>query len=403
MSKRLPAFLIGLLAGLAVAAALVAFVDPINDLLPDHGESRTDEARRIIQDSYFRETDDEELQDASIDGMVRKISKENDDKFSHYFNAEAYQEFQEANSGRFSGIGLSVSEGKRGLEVVDVFPGSPAQDADIAPGDVIVAVEGDSLRGVSADEASARIKGEPGTEVEITVVDGETDKKRTIDVERAEVTVPAVQSKMLRAPGDDGGDGAKIGYVHLSTFSRGAHAELRKKIEDLQKRGAEGLIFDLRGNGGGLLEEAVLVTSIFQDEGPVVTIEGRERDKKTFQATGDAIEDLGPVAVLVDGNTASASEITSAALQENDLATIIGSTTYGKGVFQEVIELDGGGALDITVGEYLTADGSSILGVGVIPDEKVADKDLADGDDTVLDAGLKNVGSRIGSDGGDGG
>ena len=212
-----------------------------------------------------------------------------------------------------------------------------------------------------------------------------------------------MQSKMLRAPGDDGGDGAKIGYVHLSTFSRGAHAELRKKIEDLQKRGAEGLIFDLRGNGGGLLEEAVLVTSIFQDEGPVVTIEGRERDKKTFQATGDAIEDLGPVAVLVDGNTASASEITSAALQENDLATIIGSTTYGKGVFQEVIELDGGGALDITVGEYLTADGSSILGVGVIPDEKVADKDLADGDDTVLDAGLENVGSRIGSDGGDGG
>ena len=388
MNHPRPAFLIGLLAGLVVAFALATFVEPVQDVLIGEDEqSRTDQARQIIQDSYFRETDSDKLEDVSIDAMVRKISKQNDDKFSHYFDPEAFERFQQANSGEFSGVGLSVAGTKRGLEVGEVFEGSPAEKAGIEVGDLIVAVEGESLHGVSAEEASSRIKGPPGTKVELTVLDGETGKKRTLDVERANVKIPAVQSAMKKE------DGEKIGYVHLSTFSSGAHAELRSEIEKLQDRGAEGIVFDLRGNGGGLLEEAVLVTSIFQEEGPVVTIEGRKRDKETFNATGDAL-DTGPVAVLVDGDTASASEITSAALQENDLATVIGTTTYGKGVFQEVIQLDGGGALDITVGEYLTADGTSILGKGVIPDQKVVDEDLQDGDD-VLDAGLRDVASEI--------
>jgi carboxyl-terminal processing protease len=182
--------------------------------------------------------------------------------------------------------------------------------------------------------------------------------------------------------------------VALASFSRGAHTEVRDAIEELQDKGAEGIALDLRNNGGGLLDEAVLVTSIFQEDGPVVTIEGRTRDEQTFNAKGDAL-DPGPVVVLVNGGTASASEITSAALKENDLATIIGETTFGKGVFQEVIQLEGGGALDITVGEYLTADGTSILGKGVVPDEKVVDNDLEDRDDTVLDAGLARIESEL--------
>ena len=125
----------------------------------------------------------------------------------------------------------------------------------------------------------------------------------------------------------------------------------------------------------------------------MVTIEGRARDEQTLNATGDSI-DPGPVAVLVDGNTASASEIVTAALKENGLATVIGTRTFGKGVFQEVIPLDAGGALDITVGEYLTADGTSILGKGVVPDQRVVDKDPSDGDD-VLDAGLAEVASQL--------
>ena len=189
-------------------------------------------------------------------------------------------------------------------------------------------------------------------------------------------------------------DGRKVGYVALAGFTRRAHGELREEIERLGDEGAEGLLFDLRGNGGGLVDEAVLVTSIFQDEGPVLTIDGRARDEKTFEVTGDPLTDIGPIAVLVDENTASASEIVTAALQENDLATVVGTRTYGKGVFQEVIPLDAGGALDLTVGEYLTANGTSILGKGVVPDTRVDDKDISDGD-AVLDAGLEQVSSEL--------
>ncbi len=382
------AFLAGLIAGVAVAVALLATIGPLADLLPTTGgESRVEEAREVIEDSYFRPTSTEQLENASIDGMIRAISKRNDDRFSHYFDPAAYERFQASSEGEFSGIGLGVSEVKQGLRVAQVYAGSPAKRAGIEVGDKIVAVNGESIAGVSSTESSNRIKGPPGTSVEITVVDAETGKRRDLEVERANVRIPAVVSRLKRE------GGRKIGYVALLTFSDGAHGELRSAIEKLRRQGAEGLVLDLRGNGGGLLKEAVLVESIFQEEGPIVTIEGRSRPKEVLDATGGALEQQ-PMAVLVDGNTASASEIVTAALKENDLATVVGTTTFGKGVFQEIIPLEAGGALDITVGEYLTADGTSILGKGVKPDEVVRDRDPRDGD-SVLDAGLEQVGAEL--------
>lgn len=387
--SRLGSLLVGLLAGAAVAVALLAFVGPLQDLLPDSGEtSRAAEAQQVIEDSYFRPTDPDDLQNASIDGMVKRISEENDDKFSHYFDPKAYAEFQQATNGRFSGIGVTVTETKRGLRVAQVFDGAPAADVGIEVDDEIVGVEGKPLKGVSADAAASQIKGPPGTSVELTVIDAKTGDKSKVEVERANVDVPVVSGRIERV------DGQKIAYVGLASFTRGAHGELREEIERLEDKGAEGLVFDLRGNGGGLVDEAVLVQSIFQEEGPVVTIEGRTRDKRTYDVTGDVLPDIGPMAVLVDGNTASASEIVTAALKENDIATVVGTRTYGKGVFQEVIPLDAGGALDITVGEYLTSDGTSILGKGVTPDVRVKDEDLSNGD-AVLDAGLDEVDSEV--------
>lgn len=387
--NRIRPFVLGVVAGVVVAVALLAYVGPLQDLLPDQREqTRQQEAQQIIEDSYFRPTDTEELQNASVNGMVKEISKANDDKFSHYFDPAEYKRFQASSSGEFSGIGVTVTEAKKGLRVAQVFDDTPAEKAKIGPGDLIVAVGGKSLAGVSADAAATKIKGPAGTTVELTVVDGKTGKRRDVEVERANVKVPAVSGRIEKV------DGKKIAYVALAGFTRGAHGELRSEIERLDRKGAEGLVFDLRGNGGGLVDEAVLVQSIFQDEGPVLTIEGRARDKRTFEVTGDALGGIGPIAVLVDGNTASASEIVTAALKENDLATVIGTRTYGKGVFQEVIPLDAGGALDLTVGEYLTSDGTSILGKGVVPDERVKDKDPSDGD-AVLDAGLDEVASQL--------
>ena len=181
--------------------------------------------------------------------------------------------------------------------------------------------------------------------------------------------------------------------MRFSTFSEGAHGELREEIERLERRGAQGLVLDLRENGGGLLDEAVLTTSIFLEDGNVVSTRSRTQGERDYPTAGDAIDPI-PTAVLVGRDTASAAEILAAALQQNDLGEIVGTRTYGKGTFQEVIDLDAGGALDLTIGEYLTADGSSILGKGVKPDVRVAEPAGGD-DDVALDRALEIVGEQL--------
>ena len=385
-------FLRGLLAGTIVAILAVALIPPLREAIIEQGSSaRTDEALGVIEDSYFRATDATELEDASVEGMVRRLRRENDDRFSHYFDPETYRLFQSSTNGQFSGVGMTVTEVKQGLRVARVFEGTPAEEAGLEAGDLITAVEGKTIAGVSSEASTAKIKGPPGTEVEITVKDPKSGRTEDLTLERAEVRIPAVTGRLLSR------DGTKIGYVSLATFSRGAHGELRAEIEDLTDQGAEGLVFDLRGNGGGLVDEAVLVTSIFLEQGPVLITEGRSRPRQTLEAQGDALPPR-PLVVLTNRDTASASEIVTAALQQNDLATVVGTRTFGKGTFQEVIELDDGGALDLTVGEYLTADGSSILGTGVKPDIRVKQVvDLTSGGDRALRRGARVVAGEINS------
>ncbi len=375
--------------------AVLALIGPVRDaLLPGEEGGVTAQARGLIEDSYFRASSADELDNGSISGMVSAIRKKSGDKFSHYFDPKAFERFNQVTSGQFYGIGLAVSEIKQGLRVSQVYEDTPAERAGIEEGDLIIGVEGKSLAGVSATESSSRIKGPPGTKVEITVEDAKTGKRRDIEVERAAVKIPAVVGRMITKNGE------KIGYVRLATFSNGVHGEVRAEIERLQKKGAEGIVFDLRGNGGGLLNEAVLVGSIWVEDGPIVSTEGRSRPKQVYEAVGDALDPVPPTVVLTNRDTASASEIVTAALQENDLAKVVGTRTYGKGTFQEVIDLENGGALDLTVGEYLTADGSSTLSVGVKPDVRVADDDPSDGD-AQLDKGVSIVAGEIAGEQGD--
>jgi carboxyl-terminal processing protease len=388
LSSR-PGFAGGLLAGVVVTLLALVLVAPLREaVLPETApQSRAEEALELIEEAYFRDADVEKLENASVNGMIRQLRRQYDDRFSHYFDPRTNRRFQASTSGEFSGVGLTVSEVKRGLRVARVFEDTPAERAEIGVGDLIVSVEGESIAGQSSTASAAMIKGPPGTEVELGVVDAESGKKREITVERANVRVPAVDGEIRRR------DGEKIAYVQLASFTRGAHGELRELIERLRRRGAEGLVLDLRGNGGGLLQEAILVTSLFQESGPVVITEGRTRPRETYEATGGALEPQ-PMAVLVNGDTASASEIVAAALQQNDLARVYGEKTFGKGTFQEIIQLDGGAALDLTVGEYLTADGTSILEQGVRPDVRVPDRDPADGDRT-LSRALRALAAEI--------
>jgi carboxyl-terminal processing protease len=377
-SAFLPGVLIGVLVGLAVATWLSPF---------DQGQDVSEDASEVIEDNYWRAVDPEELRSGSIKGMVDELRKRFDDRFTHYFDPRTYEDFEAATSGKFEGIGLAVTQVKAGLRVAEVYENTPAEEAGIEEEDLIVAVEGKSIAGESAEASTARIKGRPGTEVEITVrTPGEEARK--LSVERAEVRIPAVRGKMRTAPG-----GEKVGYVELANFTEGAHGELRAEVERLTRAGAEGIVLDLRGNGGGLLNEAILTTSVFVEDGVIVSTEGRTQPEQSYEAEGDALPER-PMAVLIDGDTASAAEILAAALEDYGLATVVGTRSFGKGTFQEVIELEEGGALNLTVGEYLTSDGESLAGAGLRPEVRIEDRPRTDADEALARA-LAVVGREL--------
>jgi carboxyl-terminal processing protease len=356
-------FATGLAAGAVLGLALAVLLGLV---IGSDEDSAEEQARKVIEANYFEPVDAADLEGASIRGMVSELRQRYDDRFSHYFSPEQLDEFEAATSGRFSGIGLNVAEVKQGLRVSSVIPETPADRAGLEEGDLIVAVDGRSIAGVPADISTSRIQGPPGSEVELRVEPAGGGEPRELTLERAEVRVPAVQSALRQV------DGKRVAYVHLHTFSSGAHGELRDTIERLYRRGAEGLALDLRGNGGGLLNEAVLTSSLFVEDGTVVSTESRAQGEREYEATGDAL-DPRPTVVLTDRNTASAAEILASALSDYDLATLVGTRTFGKGTFQEVIHLPAGGALDLTVGEYLTADGVSLANKGISPEVRAAD------------------------------
>jgi carboxyl-terminal processing protease len=173
--------------------------------------------------------------------------------------------------------------------------------------------------------------------------------------------------------------------VRLLGFSNGAHAELRREVEELYDQGAEALVLDLRGNGGGLLTEAVLTSSVFVEDGVIVSTEGRTQEKETFEAQGDALDER-PTVVLINGDTASAAEILTAALRDAGLAEVVGERSFGKGTFQQVIPLENGGALDLTIGEYLARNGESVNNVGIRPDLPVRDRPATPQDEALRKA-----------------
>lgn len=339
----------------------------LRDRFVDDSAGLNLEATELIEDNYFRKVGTAELTNASLQGMVRELRRRHRDRFSDYFSPEALAHFNEEISGHFSGIGLTVSQVRQGLRVDSVFPGSPAEKVGIDPGDLIVSVDGDSIAGESSDASTEKIKGPEGSEVTIGVKSGDS-KVRELKVTRAQISLPVVSSKLEEK------GGRKWGYVRLVSFSEGAHAALHEAVEKLQRKGAEGIVLDLRENGGGLLDEAVLTASVFlpKDE-VVVTTDSRTQGHAVYKTVGDNLPAL-PMAVLIDRNTASAAEILTAALADDADAKVVGTRSFGKGVFQQEIGLSNGGALKLTIGEYFTPDGVNLArSHGIHPDVKAAD------------------------------
>jgi carboxyl-terminal processing protease len=383
---RTLAALVAVLATLAAGiylgghpAELPAFV---RDAFVDDSASLNSEAVDLIEDNFYEKVEDSELQDSSLQGMVRSLKS----RFSHYFTPSQNKLFEQATSGEFSGVGMTVVERKRGLLIAGVFKGSPAKRAGIRPGDLITKVDGRAIAGESSDLATARIKGKPGTFVRLTI-DRRGGPVRTLRVKRARIKVPIVSSRLRRE------GGRKLGVVSLASFTSGAHADVASAVRRLLRRGADGFVLDLRGNGGGLLEEAVLISSLFVPNGTIVTTKGRTKPRRVFEATGDTVT-RKPVAILVDHGTASASEITAAALHERTGAPVVGRRTFGKGVYGQVYELSNGGALNLIVGSYFTPTGRDINKKGIEPDVPAKD-DPATKRDEALDRALTTLARRV--------
>jgi carboxyl-terminal processing protease len=359
--------LVVLAAGLWIGGHPAKMPPALRDLFVDDSAGLTAEASELIEDNYYREVPQDSLINSSLQGMVRGLRQRYRDRFSEYFSAEMLARFTEEIEGRFSGIGLSVTGVEEGLRVASVFKSSPAERAGIVAGETIVSVDGRSIAGLDSDAATAMIKGPEGTEVTVGVRGRKGGQTRRERITRAEISIPVVSSELEKLGGE------KLGYVRLAAFSEGAHGFLRRAVRKLERRGAQGLVLDLRGNGGGLLEEAVLSASIFLPEGEtVVSTESRSEGEVVYEAQGDNLPPL-PIVVLIDRGTASAAEILAAALADDAGAKVVGTRSFGKGVFQQEVDLSNGGALKLTVGEYFTPDGENLAGAGISPDVRARD------------------------------
>ncbi len=286
--------------------------DPIADVLVG------DENRRVVlegldavHDKYYREIGRSSLADNALKGAVASL----DDRFSAYFSPKEYAQFNQSINNQFSGVGTAIRAVKDGLRVETVYPDSPAEKAQIMVGDVITEANGRKLAGLSETTATARIKGREGTKVTLRVRRGSRSFVRRLT--RATISIPVVESKIANAGGQ------RVAYIALSTFGPStAHEEVAAAIRKQRGRGAKGIVFDLRGNGGGLVSEAQLIASMFLRGGPIVTTRGRSVETRTLSATGKVLAGDLPTVVLVDGGTASAAEIVAGALQDRKRAMV---------------------------------------------------------------------------------
>jgi carboxyl-terminal processing protease len=309
----------------------------------------------LIKQDYYRPENTQALLNVGLESAVASLN----DPYSHYYPPAGFKQFEQVTNPQVSGIGVETATKPvdGGLEIDDAIQGSPAAKAGLRHGDVIVAVGSTSLKGKTVNAAANLIRGKVGTPVKLTYV--RAGKSHTVEITRANVSVPVAASELLHYKG------TAIGYLEFTQFAQGSAAELKTQVQKMLKAGAQGLILDLRDNPGGLLEQAIGVASLFIKQGTVVTTRGRNQPTTAYTALGDAIATRIPMVVLVNRDTASSAEIVTAALKDHSRAKVVGTNTYGKGVFQQLMPLPAGAWLDITVGEYFTPDGQNLGGGGV--------------------------------------
>lgn len=312
-------------------------------------------AYRFIELKYVNQTDDVNLIDGAIDGMVKSLG----DPHSNYLSPKMYQSLKEQTQGSFAGIGVVMGmDNNKNINIVAVMEDSPGQKAGLAEGDQIIAVDGTPVTEMAFDEVATHVRGEPGTDVVLTIMRDGAQQDYTIT--RDNIKLKTVGHEML----DN-----NIGYIQIVSFSEDTAQEFMDAYTDLQNQGMQGLVLDLRNNPGGLLTACVDIAKNLVPKGNIVSIVDKDGNKEVYSSDLEQVQ--YPVAVLINKNSASASEILSGAIQDTKSGVIIGETSYGKGSVQTILPMMDDDAVKLTIAKYYTPSGRSIDGVGITPDIEV--------------------------------
>ena len=346
----------------AVISSMITIIIMNNEepsTLLDKITSKLTTIEQIVDKDYLGEIDENKIFDETMKGYVEGL----DDEYSQYFTKEELEEYKTDNiEGEFVGIGVYIFQDteKNAIRVLSPIKGSPAEAAGILAGDYIIQVDGENYTGEQITEATNKMKGQEGTTVKIQVLRGEETLE--FEVERKNVRVNPVEANVFEG---------NIGYLKISSFDQGCSTEFTEKLEELKGKNIQSLLIDLRNNGGGIVDEATAIADLFTDKGStlLITKDKEENEDITYSEEDKSIN--VPIIILTNENTASASEILAGALKDNGVAKIVGTTTFGKGVIQELLTMKDGTGLKITTNEYYTPNRNKINKVGIEPDETV--------------------------------
>ncbi|WP_440983746.1 S41 family peptidase [Shinella sumterensis] len=371
MRRKFSGFLCGAAAGTLVT---VAFGFSNGVFIPDARAASAETYRQLaifgdvferVRERYVEEPDDNKLIEGAINGMLSSL-----DPHSRYANAQDYEDSESQFKGEFGGLGVEVTMENDELKIVSSIDDTPASRAGLRANDVITAINNEPVQGLTLSQAVEKMRGPVDTPITLTILRDKTIPKEDVRLVRE---VIKVQSVRVQLKGDD------IGYIRISQFTQQTFPGLEKGIAALNAGGKEdklkGYILDLRSNPGGLLDQAINVTDSFIDRGEIVSTRGRnsQEDRSYFATSGDLVNGK-PMIVLINGGSASASEIVAGALQDHRRATVLGTRSFGKGTVQGIIPLSGNGALFLTTSRYFTPSGRSIQAKGIDPDIRVDEK-----------------------------
>lgn len=313
--------------------------------------------RNAILANFDGEVSDKDLLEGAKKGMTSALK----DPYTIYMTKEEYEKYNEQNSGEYVGIGIYIGTKDGKIEVIKPLENSPAKSAGILPGDIVLKVNGQAIDG-DVEKAGALIKGKANEEVDIDIFRPSNEETLNFKIKRTPIETEDVIGEMI---------GNDMGYIQLTGFNEGVTKDLQEQIKNLKNEGMKGLILDLRGNPGGYLHEAIGVASQFIEKGKEITYTINKYDKKSVE-TSKGGEAIGlPLVVLIDGGSASASEVVTGALRDYGVATIVGVNSFGKGIVQGPIEFNDGSALKVTISKYYTPNGENIHKKGIAPDIEI--------------------------------